>query len=132
MNEELIHLIFNERQWSWSLVGLLSILLALGVRTLFLKDILRSMKIRNKSWYKRTLACYQKKSLVGWIFFGLFILGIILLWRMEPLFLKYFSFLEWFLFFISLFFLSIFFHLRAYTQSIIEALQENVALDKEL
>lgn len=132
MNKELIHSIFNERDWSWSVIGLLSILIALGVRTLFLKDILRSMKIRNKSWYKRTLAYYQKKSLVGWIFFGLFILGIILLWRMEPLFLKYFSFLEWFLFFISLFFLSIFFHLRAYTQSIIEALQENVALDKEL
>lgn len=132
MSEELIHLIFNERDWSWSVIGLLSILIALGVRTLFLKDILRSMKIRNKSWYQRTLAYYQKKSLVGWIFFGLFILGVILLWRMEPLFLKYFSFLEWFLFFISLFFLSIFFHVRAYTQSIIEALQENVALDKEL
>lgn len=132
MNEELIHLIFNERQWSWSLVGLLSILLALGVRSLFLKDILRSMKIRNKSWYRRALTYYQKRSLLGWIFFGLFILGLVLLWRMEPLFLKYFSSLEWFLFFVSLFFLSVFFHLRAYTQSIIEALQENVALDKEL
>lgn len=132
MSGELINQIFREREWSWSLIGLMSILLGLAVRSLFLKDVLRSMKIRNKSWYKRTLTYYQKKSLLGWIFFALFILGIILLWRMEQQFLKYFSFLEWFLCFLSLFFLSIFFHLRAYTQSIIEALQENMALDKEL
>ena len=132
MNVGLIQQIVDEREWSWSLIGLVAIVLGLIARSLFLKDILRSMKIRNKSWYRRTLTYYQKKSLLGWIFFGLFILGIILLWRIEESFLKYLSFLEWFLIFLSFFFLSIFFHLRAYAQSIVEALQENVTLDKEL
>lgn len=132
MNENLIDLIFREREWSWSLIGLLSIFFALGLRALFLRNILHSMKIRNKSWYRRTLMYYQKRSALGWVFFGLFILGVILLWRMEPLLLKHLSSLEWFFIFVSLFFLSVLFHLRAYARSIVEALQENVAMDKEL
>ncbi len=51
---------------------------------------------------------------------------------MEPLLLKHLSSLEWFFIFVSLFFLSVVFHLRAYARSIVEALQENVAMDKEL
>ena len=51
---------------------------------------------------------------------------------MESVFLKYLSSFEWFLIFILLFLLSVFFHLRAYARSIVEAMQENVAMDKEL
>lgn len=132
MNQELIRLIESERDWSWSLVGLITLVLALALRALFLRNILHTMKMRNRSWYKRTLIYYQKRSLPGWIFFGLFILGIVLLWRMEASFLKYLSFLEWFLIFVTLFFLSVFFHLRAYACSIVEAVQEHVSMDREL
>ena len=132
MNQELIRLIISERQWSWSVIGLVVIIAALSFRTFSLGNILRIMKVRNLSWYKRTLTYYQKRSILGWIFFYLFILGVILLWRYETFFLKYLNFLEWTLIFISVFFLSLFFHMKAYARSIVEAMQENVATDKEL
>ena len=131
MNPELWEMITTERQWSWSLIGLFALVTALILRSFLLRNVLHTMKIRNKSWYKRTLSQYQKRSLIGWIFFGLFILGIILLWRFEPFFLKRFGFFEWMLIFMLLFFLSVFLHLRAYARSIVEAIQENVATDKE-
>ncbi|GEM_PF-6016973 len=132
MNQELIRMIINERQWSWSIIGLVVIIIGLSVRMFFLTDVLHVMKIRNRSWYKRTLTYYQKKSILGWFFFACFVLGVIFLWRFEAFFLKYLNFLEWMLIFISVFFLSLFFHMRAYARSIVEALLENVELDKEL
>ncbi len=132
MNDELIQTIFRERQWSWSVIGLLSVFLTLLLRALFLGGILRSMKIRNRSWYRRTLTHYQKRSVIGWIFFGLLNLIVIFLWTMEPKFLTYFSAREWFLILIALFLLSLFFHLKAYTRSIVESLEENISMDKEL
>lgn len=132
MSEELIQTIFRERQWSWSVIGLLSVLLTLTLRALFLGGILRSMKIRNPSWYRRTLNHYQKRSVLGWIFFGLLNLNVLLLWTMEPELLKYFSAREWSLILATLFFLSLFFHLKAYARSIVESLEEHVSMDKEL
>lgn len=132
MSEELIQTIFRERQWSWSVIGLLSVLFTLALRALFLGGILRSMKIRNRSWYRRTLNHYQKRSVLGWIFFGLLNLTVLLVWTMESRFLKYLSAREWFLILVALFLLSLFFHLKAYTCSIVESLEENVSMDKEL
>ena len=132
MNEELIKTIFHERQWSWSVIVLLSVLLTLLLRAIFLGGILRNMKIRNRSWYRRTLTHYQKRSVVGWIFFGLLNLIVLLLWTAESQFLKYFSTREWFLILVGLFLLSLFFHLKAYARSIVESLEENISMDKEL
>lgn len=129
---ELIDTILAERQWSWSVIGLLVILIGLGLRSLLLRNILHAMKVRNISWYKRTLSHYQKRSIIGWCFFGLCIVGITLFWTLESLLLKYFSLMEWMLIFVLLFSLSVFFHARAFAESIVEAMQDNVATDKEL
>ncbi len=132
MNHQLWEVISTEREWSWSLIGIVVLLAALIVRAFLLRNVFSSMKVRNKTWYKRTLEQYQKRSLVGWIFFGLFILGIILLWRFEDVFLKRFSFVEWLLILILLFLVSVFSHLKAYARSMVEALQDQVDMSKEL
>ena len=132
MSDELIQTILRERQWSWSVIGLLSVFLTLLLRAVFLGGILRSMKIRNRSWYRRTLSHYQKRSIIGWIFFGLLNLIVILLWTMSPKLLTYFSGREWFFILIVLFLLSLFFHLKAYTRSIVASLEENISMDKDL
>lgn len=129
---ELIDTILAERQWSWSVIGLLVILIGLGLRSLLLRNILHAMKVRNISWYKRTLSHYQKRSIIGWCFFSLCIIGITLFWTLESLLLTYFSLMEWMLIFVLLFSLSVFFHARAFAESIVEAMQDHVATDKEL
>ena len=108
------------------------LLAALIVRAFLLRNVFSGMKVRNRTWYKRTLDQYQKRSLFGWIFFGLFIVGSILFWRFEDLFLKRLGFVEWLLIFILLFLVSVFSHLKAYARSMVEALQDQVDMSKEL
>ncbi len=129
---KLIQMISQERSWSWSILALVAIVGGLALRALFLKGILRNLKIRNRSWYNRSLVYYEKRSFIGWIFFALFVIGITSFWFSDTFFLKYLNTREWILIFSLLFMISIFFHLRAYTTAIINAVQEHVATDKEI
>ena len=129
---ELFHLLSSERHWSWSIVALVTIFIGIGLRTIFLKGILHSLKVRNRSWYRRTLTHYQKHSIFGWIFFATFVVGTVLFWLFEPFFVKRVNLFGWTMILIIVLILSIFFHLRAYTKSIIDAVEEHIATDKEI
>jgi len=132
MMQAILHAIIEGKEWSWSVIGLVSILAGLIMRGFLLRDILRGMKIRNRSWYKRTQEYYQGRAILGWIFFICFAVGTMLLWRFEAFFLRYLNSLQWMLILTSLFVLSLFCHLRAYARAIVEAVQENVAADKDI
>ena len=132
MIRDLLHAIVEDREWSWSVVGLFAILMGLLIRGILLSDILRGIKIRNRSWHKRAQAHYQRRAMIGWIFFILFVLGTILFWRFEAVFLRYLSALRWLLIFISLLIIALFLHLRAYACAIVEAVEEHVAADKDI
>ena len=132
MMRTLFHAIATGREWSWSVVGLLVLLGGLTIRNLFLREILHGMKIRNRDWYKRTLVLYQNGSILGWLLFLCFIVGAMLFWRFEATFLKRLNLLEWTLIFTLLFAGSIVCHLRAYACAIVEAVEENVATDKDI
>ena len=88
MISSLLHSIVEGKQWSWSLVGLAVILLGLLIRSFLLRDILRGIKIRNRSWYRRAQTHYQERAILGWIFFALFAVGALLLWRVDAVFLR--------------------------------------------
>ena len=132
MLKAIIHSIVEGKEWSWSIVGLFVILVGLAIRGMLLRDILRGMKIRNRNWYRRTQEHYQERAIMGWIFFLFFAIGIMLLWRFETFFLRYFTFAQWISIFIGLLALSLFCHLKAYAKAIVEAVQENVAADKDI
>lgn len=131
MNHNLISIITQGREWSWSLIGLLSLAVGLCIRNLLLRELLQALKARDRNWYQRTQICYQKRSGLGWIFFGLFVFGSALFWRFEGAFLQYLERLWWILIFVSLLVVSFFSHLRAYTFSILEAAEDPMTVDRE-
>ncbi len=132
MTKSIFHSIVEGREWSWSVIGLIVILIGLIIRSALLRDILLGMKIRNQNWYRRTQEHYQGRAIIGWIFFILFAVGTMLLWRFETFFLRYFTIVQWVSILAALFVLSLFCHLRAYAKAIVEAVQENVAMDKDI
>ena len=129
---EMIEAIVRSRDWSWSLIGLFDIVGGLMVRSFLLRDILRGMKIRNRSWYERTQDHYQRRAVLGWIFFLFFALGTMLFWRFELFFLRFLNLFQWVLVLTGLLVLSLFSHLRAYARAIVEAVEESVGTDKDL
>lgn len=132
MIQDILQAITDGREWSWSVIGILAILAGLTVRAILLRDILHGMKIRNREWYQRTQLYYQKRSLVGWIFFILFVTGTTLLWRFETVFLIYLNSSQWLLVLLALLVLSLICHLRAYARAIVEAVDEHMAADKDI
>lgn len=132
MIESAIQAIQAGREWSWSLIGILVIVFGLSIRSFFLHDILRGMKIKTRNWYGRTQANYQKRAALGWLFFALFVLGSMLLWRFDLAFRKYLSLREWIFTLSFLLIMSLICHLRAYAHAMIEVAQENAAADGNL
>ena len=76
------------KEWSWSVVGMIAVLAGLVLRGIIMRDILRGIKIRNRNWYQRAQAHYQKRSLIGWICFMVFAGGIMIQWRFPDFFLQ--------------------------------------------
>lgn len=132
MIRSVIEAVLEGKGWSWSVIGLIAILGGLFLRSLLLRDILRGMKIRNRGWYRRTQEYYQGRAILGWVFFLLFAIGAMLLWRFEALFLRYLDYLQWIFVLAALLAISLFLHLRAYARAIVEAVQEHVAADKDI
>jgi hypothetical protein len=132
MNLSMLHAILEGREWSWSVLGFVAIVLGLIIRSLMLRGILRGMKVRDAHWYRRMLFYYEKRSIFGWICFVLAVSGATLLWRFENLFLKYLSNFEWFLVLLMFYILSLFLHVRAYAGAIVETVSENISSDRDL
>ena len=73
MFQEIQQSIGDGRNWSWALIAIVSILVGLTFRQLVLGDLLRKLKNKNKTWYKKTQQRYESLSLIGW---GLFVISI--------------------------------------------------------
>lgn len=73
--------ILAERDWSWTLVAILFILLGLVIRGWFLKPLVRKAKELDRALYHEIKAAYLRRSLWGWISFLLSVGLTILLWN---------------------------------------------------
>ena len=131
MIQELLQAAREGKDWSWSVVGILAISGGLVIRSFFLRDLLRNMRIKNRRWYHRVQMFYQKRAIVGWFFFALFFIGAILLWRFDQFFLRYMTFLNWSLLLLGCFVVSLICHLRAYARAIVETVEDSVQLEKD-
>lgn len=131
MNASLIQSMIEDRSWSWPAIGIVSILLGLALRSFLLFGILRRIKASNRKWYKRTQAYYEKRALIGWIFFGLFVSGSTMLWRFERFFLTYMDYWKWWVILLGCLMIALVLHIRAYAQSLVDAAGEQLVQDKE-
>ena len=131
MIQELLQAIQAGKEWSWSVVGLLAISGGLTIRSLFLRDLLRNIKIKNSQWYHRVQVCYQKRALIGWLFFALFFISTILLWQFDQLFLSYMTLTSWSVVLLACFVISLTCHLRAYAHAIVETVEDSVSFEKD-
>lgn len=132
MMQDILRAIAHGKEWSWSVIGLLAIIAGLSIRSFLLRDILHGMKVRNRNWYKKAQMHYQAHALLGWVFFAIFITGTMLFWRFEKLFLRYLNYQQWIIVLLGILVVSFFCHLRAYARAIVEAVDEQMAHDKDI
>lgn len=72
MNEPLqdfIHVVLTQRDWSWTLVGIVYLILGLSVRSWFLSPLIRKASSLEKKQNREIKKLYLEHSLIGWFFF---------------------------------------------------------------
>ena len=132
MITSILEAIVTGKEWSWSVVGLIALLLGLGIRALVLRDILRGIKLRNRQLYDRVQSYYQGRSVFGWIFFIGFVIGSMLLWRFDSFLTRYLDLVVWSLVLMAFLMLALLVHLRGYARAIVDAMQESLGSDKDI
>ncbi len=126
-------LITSEKQWSWTLVGIVYLVGALFIRSLFFRFPVRETKEIDASLYSAVKTIYLKNSGLGWVLFSISFLLVIATW------------LEWqsvasdrtlVLFFCLLLplllFLSVALHLTAYVRALLAVLRQRMGVEKEI
>ena len=81
-----LQLIVTERNWSWTLIGILYIVLALAIRGWFVGPLFRAAKSSNRHLYGEIKTAYLRNSLWGWIFFLIPLIVFIVTWYRKELF----------------------------------------------
>ena len=73
--------ILTQKAWSWTLLGILNLLVFLIVRSFFFRPVLKKAKALNSKWYSEFKKAYFRRSLAGWVFFLLSLLIVIFAWQ---------------------------------------------------
>ncbi len=60
-------IIFLERNWSWALIAILFLLIALMVRGWFLSPLVNRARALDKKRYSKLKSAYLKQSIWGWL-----------------------------------------------------------------
>ena len=80
-----VDFILTQRDWSWTLVGVMYLLAAGLVRSWLLSPVTAQLKTLESSLQRKVEFAYLKESILGWIFFFIPLGLIILVWRGEIL-----------------------------------------------
>ena len=75
-----LDLILRERQWSWALVGIFYLLIALLVRILIFRGVIQETKRIDPQLYSGVKKAYLQHSAGGWIVFAISFLLVIAVW----------------------------------------------------
>lgn len=79
--------IWIERDWSWTVIGIAYTILWLIVRGLFLGELIRKAKELEKRFYREIRGEYLKRSILGWLLFLVPLVILILFWQQGRVFL---------------------------------------------
>ena len=123
--------IWTERNWSWTLVGMAYTFVWLIVRGWFLGGLVRKARELEKRFYREIRGEYLKRSVYGWIFFLIPLITAIFLWQQNRV-LSPSNLNDVFLVMTAAvsFILSILLHVRAFGLAAIVAMKQ--ALEREI
>ena len=74
-------LILTQRDWSWAVVGIVYLIIALTIRGWFLNPLVRRSKDLEKKYYHDLKKVYLEKSVWGWLLFLISFLIVVFLWH---------------------------------------------------
>lgn len=87
--ESYIEIILRERFWSWSVIGIVYLIIAFVMRGWFLNPMIQKAKELPPKYYHDIKHAYLKNSFWGWFFFFLPLVFFTLVWNWsyrEPLY----------------------------------------------
>lgn len=73
-------IILTERSWSWTLIAIGYLAIALNIRALFLHPIKRKLKDLDKTFQSKIKRQYLKHSILGWMLFFIPLILSIIYW----------------------------------------------------
>ena len=127
-----LNLIFLEKEWSWTLVGIAYLIGGLFIRSLFFRPLVRETKETDSNLYPAVRTAYLKKSGAGWVFFSLSFLAVIAVWVGWKSIINDFSLIVFVSLLITLLFsLSVILHLSAYAKALLFVLRQKMGVEKE-
>ena len=80
MIDAYLQVMLQEREWSWTLAGIVYLVFALMVRGWFLRSVVLTAKELERKIYQEVKTAYLERSIWGWLFFFLSFLMVIGLW----------------------------------------------------
>lgn len=124
--------VLTERQWSWALAGAFYLFVALFLRSLLFRAVLRETKEMDRQLYSELLRIYLRYSIPGWVLFTISFLLFVALWIGWPNFSL--TKPQWAisLFLLPLLFLlSVISHYRAFAKALLTLLRQRIGVEKE-
>lgn len=122
--------ILIERQWSWTLVAIIYLIIGFFIRSWFMHPLSSRMRTLDGLLRKQLRHAYSRHSMAGWLFFIIPLCLFIAIWRQDifPIKVK-----DFFVLLIAgfCFMLSILFHVHAFGIAAVEVLNQHHAAEKE-
>lgn len=75
-----LEILNSERAWSWSVIGILYVVAAFSIRGFFLNPFKVQLDNLDKQHHSAIKKIYFRKSLMGWIFFFIPMIALIVFW----------------------------------------------------
>lgn len=124
------NVIMTEKNWAWSIVALVWLIVMLIVRHLLLRYIFAELKKVNKEIRAQVQQVYLPRSILGWL---LLVLGVALgtVICLNPMFMSnYMALFQLQVICIAILAGSVFAHTHAYTYAILKVMTERFGVEK--
>ena len=74
-------MILTQRAWSWTVIGILYLLVFLMIKGFFFRELLKRARALNSKWYHEIKKVYIKKCIAGWVLFLISFLMVVFFWQ---------------------------------------------------
>ena len=116
-------IVITERSWSWSIVGILYLVSGYVIRGWFMRSLAVAAKSLELKQYQKFKQAYLRRSLVGWVLFLIPLAILAVFWMQTDLLPISGKEAIALLAALSLFILSIMFHLGAFARAGLDTLR---------
>ena len=130
--ESYYDLMFRERIWSWSCIGIVYLIVTLVIRQFLFSKVLQETKNLDPNLFNGVKRLYLKNSVGGWIVYSLSFFLVVAIWiawkgeAVAPRTLIFFSMLL-----PILYFLSIILHYTAFSRALLAILRQKMGVERE-